>query len=107
MGVWFAFTAHYIVKEPLCKVVDDLIGGKETRLVRMFSISTALFLIALVGQIINFEINMGFENPAEWSTMMVEKCGAGAINDAYQTRSLADFGEICMVLGAFYGLLLT
>ena len=49
---------------------------------------------------------MTFENPKEWSEMLVAQCGNSKVLDqAFQKRSLADIGELSIIFGAFYGLL--
>ena len=92
LGFWFAITSHFIYMEPLFKLCQNLIENRETALVRITWIASALLVAALTVQIINYEVVMEFDNPASWSIMMDEKCGEGASDDAYQTRSLSDFG---------------
>ena len=38
--------------------------------------------------------------------MLEEKCGVKILDEAYQSRSLSDFGASSMVWGAFWGLML-
>ena len=68
-------------------------------------IASALLVAAFIVQVINYEVVMEFDNPASWSVMMDEKCGKGASNDAYQARSLSDFGQVALIWGGFYGFL--
>ena len=66
LGVWYAGTAHFIVNKPLKKLIRACLEGKETRLLRLFLISSAIYLTLIIVQIINFENMKSFKNPAEW-----------------------------------------
>ena len=83
MGVWFAHDAHHFVKEPLAKLVSSIIDGTETRLLELGLIATGIVLLATIIQTINYYVALKFENPAEWSTMITEKCGEEYLKGAY------------------------
>ena len=105
LGAWFAFTAHYIFREPLLQLVDSLISAKETRFNYLAIVSTLLLVAALTLQIINYENVKSFENPQEWSDMLSARCGEGSLNNAFQSRSLSDCGLAAMLWGGFIGIL--
>ena len=47
-GLWFAFSAHFILREPLTELVSALIDGKQTTpLSRLLLISSGLAALAL------------------------------------------------------------
>ena len=62
-------------------------------------------LAAYAVQICNFEVTEHFQNPQLWSDMLSQKCGGDILIDAFQARSLQDYGEVAMIWGAFFGLL--
>ena len=72
----------------------------------MFYVSLGLLLAIYAVQIVNYEVILEFQNPVSWSTMLAAKCGASELNDAYQSRSLSDFGAVSMIWGAFWGFLI-
>ena len=63
-GLWFAFTAHFLLREPMTGLVSALIDGKQTTpLSRLLLISSGLASLALVVQMINYHVALNFENP--------------------------------------------
>ena len=58
LGFWFAITSHLIFMEPLMKLCQNLIENRETGLVHITIIATALLVAALTVQIINYEVVM-------------------------------------------------
>ena len=68
LGIWFALTSEFFVKEPMMKLVDDLIFQKEARLSMLLYYSTATLVVTFIMQIINYIVVANqFVNPPEWS----------------------------------------
>ena len=44
LGAWFALTTHFILRDPLMKIANDLIQSKETRLTHLFYVSAWLIV---------------------------------------------------------------
>ena len=105
LGVWYAGTAHFIVNKPLKKLIRSCIEGKETRLLRLFLISTAIYVTLITVQVINFEHMKDYKNPAEWIKNVSEKCNFYDMSKVFQAKSLTDFGDITFVFGSFYAIL--
>ena len=83
-GLWFAFTANFIIREPLNKLTSALIEGKAQITAEKLGLaSTGIVCLAIVTQMINYDIAMNFENPSEWDSMQVQKCGKDSLADAY------------------------
>ena len=83
MGAWFAVSAHYIFREPIMEVMDNLIAAKETRYNYLFFMSTLFLFGTLSVQILNYETVKTFENPEEWRKMLAEKCGTDSLINAF------------------------
>ena len=83
LGVWFGITSHYIVREPLMNLSENLIHQKESRLLPLFMVSVGLLLAVYAVQIINYEVVEPFQNPAIWSVRISENCGADKVTDAF------------------------
>ena len=47
LGVWFALTAHFVIRGPLIKLVGDIITGEETRLKQIALVATCLYLVII------------------------------------------------------------
>ena len=70
MGAWFALSAHYIMREPIMEIMDNLIAAKETRFNYLFLTSTLFLIGTLSTQILNYENVKTFRNSDEWSRML-------------------------------------
>ena len=60
MGAWFAVTAHFILREHVLKLAQNLIDEKEERLSLLAWLAFALLIAAFGIQIANYEIVMEF-----------------------------------------------
>ena len=47
LGVWFALSAHFIIRDWLIKLAGDLIQAIETRLLRIALVASGVFLITI------------------------------------------------------------
>ena len=68
LGLWFAVTAHFLVKERLMSLVQNLIDEKETEFGRLFWLSLLLFVGSFSIQIVNYAVTMQIEIPTAWKT---------------------------------------
>ena len=66
LGIWFAVTAHFLIKERLMGLVQNLIDEKETKLGHLFWLSLLLFVGSFSIQIVNYARTMIFEIPTAW-----------------------------------------
>ena len=66
LGLWFALTCEFLIKEKMMKLIQNLIDVQETRLLRLFLLSFVLFVTANTVQIVNFAVVNEFENPLLW-----------------------------------------
>lgn len=74
LGAWFAFSAHYIVREPLERLTLGLVEAKEVSLPdnlgKLVWISTGIFATAILIQMVNYLVSLAwFKNADEWSAM--------------------------------------
>ena len=83
LGTWFAISCHFIFRDQLLELAKNLIEAKETQLKQMAIVCSSLMAASFAVQICNYEVTLEFENPASWTTMLVEKCGEGAADDGY------------------------
>ena len=67
LGAWYAISAHYILREPLITLCDELTNLREKRLLYLFFVSLGLLAGMYALQILNIAIISSFENPAEWT----------------------------------------
>ena len=65
-----------------------------------------LMISTYIVQIVNYEVVLEFPNEQSWSENIIAKCGKDALDGAYQSHSLSDFGPVAFIFGAFYGLLM-
>ena len=107
MGIYSAFTAHFYLKDPMFKHIQNLIDNEQVqgKLAGFFWSSFALLLVSLTIQIINYEVVLEFDNPQSWSDNIIQQCGEDALEDAYQSKSLSDFGSCVGLWGAYWGIL--
>ena len=106
LGLWFALSVHFLVKDRLMSLIQKLVDVEETRLMRLFLLSLMLFVAAFTLQIVNYAVVNEFENPLLWRQQITEKCGADELNGAFQARGLLDFAQDSAIWGCFWGILL-
>ena len=54
----------------------------------------------------NYENVKHFNNPAEWITNLASKCNITNASKAFQSKGLANFGDITYTFGAFWAILI-
>lgn len=104
LGAWYALSAHYILREPLIALCNDLTNLREQRLMYLLFVSLGLLASIYALQILNEAVIASFENPAEWTTRISETCPE-KLPSAFQADSLPYLGNIAMAWGAFVGFL--
>lgn len=63
LGVWFTISAHFILKEPIFKICQDLIEAKENRksdLVKLALVNTGIMISVYIVQIVNYQVTLKF-----------------------------------------------
>ena len=105
IGLWFALTAHYLIRDELMKLVQSIIDGSTHWIMFAWSIFMYTFVF-FFGQAILYESMIAFaENPVEWSTNLSNQCGDEILEQAFERDSIASIGIIGLVTGAAYGIL--
>ena len=105
LGIWFALTSHFIVREPMTELIENIMRSKYNGLHSLALQAGVLLVSAITLTIINYEVVREFPNPAEWSTNIVAQCGEKAVKFSPQAKMLFEFGQFSIVCGAFYGIL--
>ena len=83
LGLWFAFTSHFLIKERLMGLLQNLIDEKETEFARLFWLSLMLFVGSFSIQVVNYAVTMQLEIPIGWKNQITLKCGAEELEDAF------------------------
>ena len=105
LGIWFAFSMHYIVRDQLMASVKRIINGQNEFSITFYAVVCTvamLVLLAVQKGIYIYSIH-SYENPQEWSDQIGAKCGKQALTNAFQQKGLIAIGESCFIFGAFYG----
>jgi len=66
LGLWFAITSEFLIRERLMELVKNLIDMKEDRLLRLFLLSFVLLVAAATLQCTNYAVVDKFVNPVSW-----------------------------------------
>ena len=60
LGLWFALSCHFILRDSLLKLVNDLIQGRKTDLKQMYLASILSLVAVYMVQIVNYEVIIDF-----------------------------------------------
>ena len=105
IGLWFALSVHYLIRDELMKMIQSMIDDSAHWLMFAWSIFTYTFIF-LFGQALLYESMIAFaENPIEWSKNLSNQCGNQILEEAYERDSIASIGLIGLLVGAAYGMI--
>ena len=60
LALWFALSCHFILRDPLFKLANDVIQGRRTNLMQLYLASFLLLVVTYSAQIINYEVVLDF-----------------------------------------------
>ena len=84
--------------------VRKVLHDQDNRLFRITPIWGTVLFFAFALEIINYiSVNPDIVNDPAWSTRITEKCGPDHLEEAYQSHSMIDNGEIGFSFGGYFG----
>ena len=104
IGLWSALTLHYIVKDQLIAHLNDIMSTPSDITGKTYTNFLAL-MAAMYAICLTAYYTLTFTNDPAWSVRIEAKCGAEELEEAFEVKSLTDFGEQAIGFGAYLGYL--
>lgn len=67
LGLWFALTSEYILREPLEELSRSLIQARASDIGSKAWNAAGLLIAFFIVQAVNYQVSLSFVNPPEWS----------------------------------------
>ena len=104
MGLWIALTIHYVLRNAVMHHLKSILSLDETRYSKLL-ITCFGFMFVMYTGMIQYTNSFEAQNLTEWSTRILEKCGAEELEEAFANYSLLSLGNANIGFGAYLGFL--
>ena len=114
IGIWFAFSAEFILKEPFLRWSDKLLYDNPLPTKKDTSVPAIAAAVALVGltvfSYISYALVSAFRRPQDsipqlWIDQMAERCPDEQLLP--NLTAMRDMGEVASLFGCIFGVLLS
>lgn len=102
IGLWVAFTMHYVFRSKIMGHLNSIISLEDTRYLEWLSFVTA-FMVFFFASLVLYTGSIEESNLPEWSTRILAKCGSEKLEKAFTNYSILSLGNQVIGFSSYLG----